>query len=182
MVSLFVIPASSYFATGTAPSAGSSLLFGSEPYYNLYRTADGRYVAVAAIEPRFWKNLLAAVGLPRYEADRDGSPERKAVLTRRLRRVFASKTLSEWSALLADETCVTPVLTMEEALSSPWAKSSGTRGTVGTVTVLNQPLRFGGEHRDKGAPSLGEHSRKILLELGYTKPEIVRLLATKAVA
>jgi len=182
LVSLFVIPASSYFATGRAPSAGSNLLFGSEPYYNLYRTADGRYLAVAAIEPRFWKNLLAALGLSRYEADRDGTRERKAALTRRMRRVFATNTLSEWSSRLADETCVTPVLTMEEALSSPWAKSSGTTGSVGTKAVLNQPLRFGGGRQDKGAPSLGEHTRKILLELGYTRPEVVRLLATKSVA
>src|SRR5208283_892698 len=140
LMSLLILPASSLFATSEPPSLAGSLLFGSEAYYGLYRTSDGRYLAVAAIEPQFWKNLLGALGLSKLECAREGTKEQRAALKRRMQGVFATKTRDEWSTLLMDkDTCVTPVLDIHEALESTWAKSSGSVGKIGRRSVLNQP-------------------------------------------
>jgi crotonobetainyl-CoA:carnitine CoA-transferase CaiB-like acyl-CoA transferase len=183
LMSLLVLPASSFFATGEPPSIAGSLLLGSEPCYNLYRTSDGRHLAVAAIEPVFWKNLLAVMGLSELEEARDGTKAQRSALKRRMQRVFASKTLDEWSALLMGrETCVTPVLDIREALESAWARSSGSVGTIGKRAVLNQPLRFPGMAPDRDAPSIGEQTGAILRELGYGPARIASLLEAGAVS
>jgi len=183
LMSLMVLPASSFFATGQPPSLAGSLLFGSEPYYNLYRTSDGRYIAVAAIEPQFWRNLLGALGLSEFERARDGTREQRLALRRRMQRVFASKTRDEWSSLLMDrDTCASPVLDIHEALESTWARSSGTVGKIGKRDVLNQPVRFAGKTRDRDAPSIGEHTDEILRELGYGAAAVARLFGASAVS
>jgi crotonobetainyl-CoA:carnitine CoA-transferase CaiB-like acyl-CoA transferase len=183
LMSLLVLPASSFFATQKPPSLAGSLLFGSEPHYNLYRTSDGRYLAVAAIEPQFWKNLLGALGLSKLERAREGTKEQRAALKRRMQGVFATKTRDEWSTLLMDkDTCVTPVLDIHEALVSTWAKSSGSVGRIGRRSVLNQPVRFAGKAPDRDAPSIGEHTKEILQELGYDAAAVARLYGAAAVS
>jgi len=106
---------------GTAPVAGSSLLNGGVPCYNVYRTADDRWVAVGALELKFWERLCRALGRPDW-ADRHwtrgqaiGGAE-AAALTRELAERFASHPLAAWMALLEPlDCCVSPVLTVEEA-------------------------------------------------------------------
>jgi crotonobetainyl-CoA:carnitine CoA-transferase CaiB-like acyl-CoA transferase len=183
LMSLLMLPASSYFATAEPPARGQSLVFGSEPYYDIYRTADGRYLAVAAIEPHFWKNLMEAIGLPHLAGLRGGSEGDRARLRRALRRVLASRTQAEWSSLLIGrDTCVTPILDIHEALDSAWARETGVVGKVGGRPVINQPIRFSPGEEERDAPSLGEHTGRILRRLGYGPREIRRLRKMGAVA
>ncbi|MDV3277707.1 MAG: CoA transferase [Nitrososphaerales archaeon] len=186
LLSWMVVPVSSYLATGRPPSEGGSLVFGSDPYYNLFRTSDGKYVAVAAIEQRFWHNLVTALGAPDLEEKRFGSKGERRQLTLALKRIFASKTRDEWAnSLMGKETCATPVLTIEEALKSDWARAASMLvGVQGGATVLNHPLKTSVPLRSKPftpAPSLGEHTEMIMKSLGYTKPEISRLRNSGAV-
>lgn len=183
LMSLLMLPASAYFATGEPPARGQSLVFGSEPYYGIYRTADGRYLSVAAIEPHFWKNLMRAIGLSRLAGLRDGTKRDRTRLAREMGRVFATKTRDEWAALLTEaETCVTPILDIHEALDSVWAREAGVVGSVGKRRVLNQPLRFSPRRDERDAPSLGEHTKRVLLGLGYGAAEIDALLKKGVVA
>jgi alpha-methylacyl-CoA racemase len=183
LMSLLMLPASSYFATNRPPARRQSLVFGSEPYYDVYMTSDGRYLSVAAIEPHFWKNLLTALGLSHLTTLRGGTDRDRARLRKEMRRVFASRTRTEWSALLMGrDTCVTPVLDIHEALDSAWAKEAGVVGKVGKRPVVNQPLRFSPPATEGDAPSLGEHTRPILRELGYKAAEVRRLFDSGAVA
>ena len=86
------------------------LLTGGVACYRLYETADGRYLSVAALEPKFWQNLCALLERPDL-LDRAYEPELPE-----LAALFRTRTLNEWRGLLEGrDTCVAPVLTVEEA-------------------------------------------------------------------
>jgi len=185
--SWMVIPAASYIATGRAPSEGDSLVFGSDPYYNVFETSDGKYVAVAAIEERFWHNLVTELGIPEIEEKRFGTPAERAEVTQKLGKAFATKTRDEWADLLMwKETCATPVLTVAEALQGDWSRASSVLMRArGNGTVLNNPFRTSVPTRSgpfTAAPSLGEHTDRVLKSLGYTSAEVARLRRSGAVS
>lgn len=180
LLSWMIMPVSVYLATGESPAEGQSLLFGSTPYYNLFRTSDGRYMAVAAIEQEFWRRLVTVLGVPGLEHKRFGTVQERKEVTITLRRVFATKTRDQWAQLLTDKnTCATPVLSVEEALNSDWARAASTLVRVkGDGRVLNGPLRGTPLPRTRPftkAPLLGEHTTGILKSLGYSKAEVARL-------
>ncbi|MDV3293063.1 MAG: CoA transferase [Nitrososphaerales archaeon] len=187
LLSWMVIPAASYLATGDSPSEGGSLVFGSDPYYNLFSTSDGKYIAVAAVEERFWRNLVTELGVPELEDKRFGSERERKEVTRRLRKVFSTKTRDEWARLLMrKETCATPVLTVAEALNSDWSRAMRLLTKVKDGgTVLNTPLRASTPIRSSPfthAPSLGEHTSRVMRSLGYTKAEVTRLKRAGVIA
>jgi alpha-methylacyl-CoA racemase len=116
---------------------GANLLDGGAPFYDTYETADGRYLAVGALEPQFYAALLTGLGLAGAELpdqhDRAGWP----VLRARFAAVFATRTRDEWAAHFADvDACVTPVLSLAEA---PHHRHNVERGTFTTVGDLVQP-------------------------------------------
>lgn len=97
----------------------SFLLDGAAPFYRTYETADGKYMAVGAIEPQFYAQLLAGLGLSpdalHPQMDRSGFPAMHALFAER----FAGKTREEWTEIFAGtDACVTPVLTWSEAALS----------------------------------------------------------------
>lgn len=99
---------------------GTNMLDGGAPYYDTYECADGRYVAVGAIEPQFYAAMLAGLGLDGEELpgqnDRDRWPELRA----RLAGVIGSKDRDHWAKVFADsDGCVTPVLAFGEVQTEP---------------------------------------------------------------
>ncbi|MBO4160310.1 CaiB/BaiF CoA transferase family protein [Micromonospora antibiotica] len=112
---------------------GANLLDGGAPFYDTYRTADDRFVAVGALEPAFYAALLTGLGLaddPTLPAqhDPDGWPE----LRRRFTARFAERTRDEWTAVFADlDACVAPVLAPTEAHRHPHNAARGTFVAVG---------------------------------------------------
>jgi len=180
LLSWMVVPVSAYMVTGKSPSEGHSLMFGSTPYYNLYRTSDKRYMAVAAIEDDFWHNLVVELGVPQLERKRFGTAAERREVARTLRRVFATRTRDEWARrLVHEETCATPVLSIEEALNSDWARAANILVNVRqNGTVLGGPLRSRPPMRSKplaGAPFLGRDTGVIMKRLGYSRTDIARL-------
>ena len=185
LLSWMVVPASAYLATGKPPKEGHSLVFGSTPYYNLYRTSDGKYMAVAAIEEGFWKNLLDALGVAEMDGRRFGTVKERRDVTAALRRVFATKTRDEWAKLLMHrDTCATPVLTVEEALTSDWAKELAMLVDLADEKVLNGPFRSRPAMRSRpftAAPSLGEDTDSLMRSLGYSRRRASALRASGAI-
>lgn len=186
LLSWMVIPASAYLATGHPPKEGHSLVFGSTPYYNLYGTSDGKYMAVAAIEEEFWKNLLRALGIPEMSPMRFGTVEERKEVTDAMTRIFASKPRDEWAkTLMHKDTCTTPVLTVEEALTSDWARGlSMLVETAKGETVLNGPLKSRPAMRARPftkAPSLGEDTQSIMKSIGYSRDRVKALKAKGAI-
>ena len=185
LLSWMVVPASAYLATGKAPGEGDSLVFGSTPFYNVYETSDGKHMAVAAIEPQFWRNLVAALGVPELEHLRFGSASERGRVASELKRVFAEKTRDEWAAaLMGKDTCATPVLTVEEALTSGWAREMAMLADAAGETVVNGPVKAAPAMRSRPftrAPGLGEDTDRLLKSLGYTKAQASRLRSSGAV-
>ena len=117
---------------------GTNVIDTGAPFYDTYETADGLFVAVGAIEPQFYAELRRVLGIegdPRFDAQFDPTqwPEQKAALA----RLFKTKTRDEWCALFDQaEACVTPVLSMAEALEHP---HNLTRQTFVTIDGVPQP-------------------------------------------
>ena len=175
LLATMVLPVSTYLATGEPPSPGGSLVYGSDPYYNTFRTSDGRHIAVAAIEQRFWHNLVSALGAPGLESLRFGSRADRRRLTKELRKIFASKTRDHWAKVLMGRgACATPVLDVGEALESDWARGAGVLVEAQGDKVLNNPVVASPQVRGRPftrAPALGEQTESIMRSLGYTRSE-----------
>ena len=98
---------------------GTNLLDTGAPYYDVYETSDGEHVAVGALEPQFYAELLQRLGLTGELPDRD-DPARWPELRARLAEAFAERTRDEWAEVFADsDACVAPVLSMAEAADHP---------------------------------------------------------------
>ncbi|WP_067683465.1 CaiB/BaiF CoA transferase family protein [Nocardia miyunensis] len=116
----------------------TNILDGGTPWYSIYRCADDRHVAVAALENKFYSELLDGLGLTPADvpdrAEKQSWPALRSILTQR----FASRTRDEWAARFADtDACVTPVLTMSEALEHPQIVQ---RGVFDCVDGSTQPV------------------------------------------
>ena len=123
---------------------GANLFDGSAPFYAAYECSDGRYVAVGALEPRFWALVLSGLGLDAvpdlpHQHDRSRWPELKA----RIAEVFLSRPRDVWAALFADsDACVTPVLSPFEAHEHPHNVARGTFVEVGGALQPGPAPRF----------------------------------------
>jgi alpha-methylacyl-CoA racemase len=118
---------------------GVNLLDSGAPFYDVYRCADGRYVAVGALEHRFFRTLAEELGLAGHPAfagdhlDRANWPAIRAALT----ETFASKPRDAWAAQLREtDCCVAPVLSLTEAADDP---HNSTRGVFQTRDGVRQP-------------------------------------------
>jgi alpha-methylacyl-CoA racemase len=106
---------------------GANLLDGAAPFYDTYTCADGRHVAVGAIEPQFYAALLAGLGLADAglpgQHDREHWPQVKE----RFAAVFATRTRDEWAAAFeGTDACVTPVLAFGEVAGHPHVAARAT--------------------------------------------------------
>ncbi len=134
---------------------GANLLDGGAPFYDTYRTADGGFMAVGALEPPFYAALLAGLGLAGAadlpaQYDESGWP----VLRERLAGRFAQRTRAEWAEVFADlDACVTPVLSPAEAPGHPHNRARGTFVEVGGETQPAPAPRFA---RTPAAPPRAE--------------------------
>jgi alpha-methylacyl-CoA racemase len=159
-------------------------LQGAAPWYRAYRTADGRFVSVGALEPKFYAELLLGLGL---EPDDWPQWDRAAwaPLSMRMEQIFASRPLGAWLAELADrDACIAPALELDELLEHPHLAARGTYVRyAGTVQPAPAP-RFG---RTPGAiagapPWPGQHTREVLGELGIAPDRVEELLRAGVVA
>lgn len=155
---------------------GSNLLDGGAPFYDTYRCADGGYLAVAAIEPQFWAVVVDVLGLGDIpdQLDVDRWPE----LRRRVSAVIATRDRDEWATLFAPlDACVSPVLTMGEAMRHPHMAA---RNTILELDGVPQPAAAPRLSRTPGAvsglpASPGQHTRQALLDWGFAPDEVTAL-------
>ena len=166
---------------------GGNLLDGGAPFYGVYETADGEHVAVGALEPRFYAELLNRLGL---DPERDKLPDqmdraRWPELRERLAAAFKTRTRAEWSALLeGSDACAAPVLSLTEAPAHPHNRARGTFIQVGGTVQPAPAPRFS---RTQPAPPTpppapGEHTDQVLTEWGIAPAAVAALRASGAIA
>lgn len=155
---------------------GANLLDGAAPFYRTYRTADGGFMAVGALEPQFYAELLARLDLdprqwPQHEPDR--WPEQSAALE----QLFARRSRAEWEQVFADsDACVTPVLSLREAPMHDHAGARGAFTRVGGVVQPSPAPRFSGVAAGPTPPPRpGADTVTVLAELGYDDAVIGQL-------
>ncbi|XP_054908503.1 alpha-methylacyl-CoA racemase [Poeciliopsis prolifica] len=165
---------------------GENLLDSGAPFYDTYKTLDGKYLAVGAIETEFYNQLLKGLELDAGELPPQMSfsdwPELKQLFTER----FASKTQADWLMIFDRiDACVTPVLSFDEVSSHPHNQERGSfmKDSSGEEFPRPAPVlsRTPAEPCLASDPAVGEHTVEVLLDYGYTSAEIDELLAAGVV-
>lgn len=179
-----------YWGQGFAPKRGEGVFNGGYACYGYYRTKDGRYVSLGAIEQKFWEGFCNKVGMREYIND-NLHPHKQPEIKDKLTNLFLQKTQQEWMDFLAgSDLCFTPVLTLEEMCEHPQVKN---RHMVIKVD------HFDGSERDMLVPGvaiklsespgmaqldfagLGQHTQEILSSLGFSLEAIEELRQSKVI-
>jgi crotonobetainyl-CoA:carnitine CoA-transferase CaiB-like acyl-CoA transferase len=159
VTSLLTVPLAVYLETGHEAQTGGERLSGAYACYNIYQTEDGRWVAVGALEPKFWAELCKRLNCEDLIALQFAGPDTQAMLKSRLDEIFRSKTAAAWfQALRGSDCCVTPVRSIGEV-------------------AAELPRRDG-----PPPPKLGEHTSEVLRRLGISEDEARELQRSGAIA
>jgi alpha-methylacyl-CoA racemase len=156
-----------------------NILDSGAPWYDVYETADGKYISIGAIEERFFNLLLEKLDLRAPELrnrDRSNWPRLRAVLT----DAFRTRTRSDWCKLMeGSDICFAPVLTMDEAPAHPHMRERAVFREIDGVVQPGPAPRFSRTKPEvRSAPAVvGEHTDEILAEFGFSDEEIGRLSA-----
>jgi alpha-methylacyl-CoA racemase len=166
---------------------GVNRLDGGAPWYRTYRCADGRHVAVGCVEAQFYVDLLRVLALS-DEPDfaRQNDPDAWPRMHRRLEEVFRTRSRDEWAATFAGtQGCVTPVLSLHEAVGDPhnMSRRTFTADARGAPQPMPAP-RFGSTPAAPPRPPerAGAHTRAVLAELGLDDAAVDELITAGAVS
>jgi crotonobetainyl-CoA:carnitine CoA-transferase CaiB-like acyl-CoA transferase len=165
---------------GAHPTRGLERLNGGVACYAIYRTKDDRYLAVGALEPKFWIALNEGIGRRPDVSELLDSPEAQARFRAEIAAIFATRTAAEWNAILANHDCCVELVTeVDELPDHPLHRArevfftiDGGAG-VGPIQQVRTPL--GTPKAPRPPPRQGEHTRAVLAEYGFSEAEIAAL-------
>jgi alpha-methylacyl-CoA racemase len=156
-----------------------NLLDGAAPFYRCYRTADDRFVAVGALEPRFYAALLVGLGLADDDLPSQYDRSGWGTLADRFAAVFATKTRDGWTEVFSGtDACVAPVLTITEASGAPHLRERGSFMDIGGVIQAAPAPRFSRSRATPPEPGRtpGGDAAEVLAGLGYGSGEVEALM------
>jgi len=169
---------------GANPTRGTETLNGGLACYGVYRTKDDRYLAVGALEPKFWIALNQAIGRAPNAVELVGTPAQQAQTRAQLADILATRTAAEWNELLAaHDCCVEVILEPSELADHPMHRERGAffaidgGDGVGAIRQLRTPV--GQPANPTMPPKLGEHSRAVLENYGFAAAEIDALISPR---
>jgi alpha-methylacyl-CoA racemase len=168
-------------AMGQWGPRGTNLLDTGAPFYDVYRTADGGYVSFGAMEGSFYRNALEVLGLGDDDVVTGAhlDPSLWPAARERLADAFSARTREEWEQAFAGiDSCVEPVLTLDEAMGHPQVEARGVYISVDGVVqpapapqFSRTPVRL-----DRPPPAPGDHTREVLAGVGVDDAELERLV------
>jgi alpha-methylacyl-CoA racemase len=163
---------------------GANLLDGGAPFYAAYETADGRWVSLAPLEPKFFAELAARIGLDerfvKRQYDQRLWPEMREAIAAAIR----TRTRDEWcTALEGSDACFAPVLSFDEAPQHAHARARGAFVEVGGIVQPGPAPRFGRTPAGppRPPPQVGEHTDEVLAEAGFDAGALAALRAEGAI-
>ncbi|HUU41502.1 MAG TPA: CaiB/BaiF CoA-transferase family protein [Desulfatiglandales bacterium] len=179
LVAMLPGPLDLFQKKGVIPERSNSLLSHRYACYNVYKTADGRYISIGALENRFWKNLCTVLGVPEYIELQYDDTNRKKIIDA-FRDIFKRKTLKQWKEEFTDkDVCWGEVKKLDEVFDDPLflardmvCNIKDSKGE--SVRALGIPVKLSDTPGSiRTAPvGFGESTGKILYELGYSKEDI----------
>lgn len=156
---------------GWAGGRGENMLDGGAPYYRTYETEDGKYVAIGAIEPKFYRELLDCLELDPASLPPQDDRSQWAAMGETFARIFRGRPRADWVAIFEGrDACFAPVLSLDEAPDHPHNRS---RNTFQSVEGVTHPAPAPRLSRTPGslrvrAPHRGEHSEDVLRDWGVS--------------
>lgn len=157
----FMIPTIARQRAGEVEERGQGMLTGGLPGYRIYQTADGRYLAVAALEPKFWDPFVEAIGAPDLKGKGVLTGEAGQEVARQLARIIGGRTFQNWSELLKNlDVCVEPIWSLDEILESELHRARQIFFELNGVTHLRTPLTPV-DMKHEPAPEKGAHNDEI---------------------
>lgn len=172
-------------AGGDLPTRGGAELTGGIPCYRVYECSDGKFMAIGALEPKFWNGFCAAVAKPEWVSKAYNSDP---TYIAEVETLFQTRTRDEWAGLFADkDICCEPVLDVAEVMQSDLMKARelffelggvGRVATLQTATPITPSLS---RQALQPPPFQGEHTRETLCSLGLADGDIEALVASKTV-
>jgi alpha-methylacyl-CoA racemase len=163
---------------------GENILDGGAPYYAVYETSDRKYVSIAAIENKFFAELVKRIGLDESFVKRQNDRSLWPELREKLTAIFKTKTREEWCAVLeGTDACFAPVLAMEE---TPGHRHNASRAVFINEAGYYQPAPAPRFSRTQNAtpgpvPKIGADTAAVLRELGYGEAEVEALRKAGAI-
>ncbi len=177
-----IVPFARVTTEGDARPRGQDALSGGLPCYGVYETSDGGYMALGALEGKFWQTFCEAVARPDLIAHHMVSGETADRVRAEVATIFKSASRDEWVERLAgSDCCASPVLSPAEAHHHPHLVERGMFVTRDDADIESEQLAFPLHMSDftfsveRPAPGHGEHSREILAEIGYDEERIREL-------
>jgi crotonobetainyl-CoA:carnitine CoA-transferase CaiB-like acyl-CoA transferase len=166
-------------------------LTGDLACYRVYRTGDGKYLAVGALENQFWKALCETLDCEELFPDQYGPPERQRDMAHRLQEIFDTRTRDEWVKVFHDvPACVGPVNDLNEAMADPQVRHRKMVAEVeGRPVGPGAPIKLVDPSTGpwaptnlRSSPGLGEHTEEVLADLlGVGREEFGSLRAAGAI-
>jgi alpha-methylacyl-CoA racemase len=166
------------------PERGVNLLDTGAPFYETYETSDGKHMAVGAIEPQFYAELLARLGLPADLAKSQMDRTTWSATKSRFAEVFKQKTRAQWEATFEDsDACVAPVLDMHEAATHPHMQARHAFVHVGDTQQPAPAPRFSRSQPAAPTPPshTGQDTDTALAAWGFSGDDIARLRSQDAI-
>jgi crotonobetainyl-CoA:carnitine CoA-transferase CaiB-like acyl-CoA transferase len=172
-----------YFATGRLPARGEERLNGGWACYQVFETADGGYVTLGALEPKFWANFCRLIAREDLIPLQYAVGEERTRVEADLRAIFRSRPRDEWVRLLhTEDVCAGPVLGVDEVVRDPQLTGRGLfqaveHPTLGSVPQIAFPVKLSATpgRMERPPPELGADTEAILAELGYDAARIAAL-------
>jgi crotonobetainyl-CoA:carnitine CoA-transferase CaiB-like acyl-CoA transferase len=175
----FMIPdLGNYDASGRPPRRGGELLNGGAASYGVYRTKDGRFLSVGALEPKFWTAFNQAIGRPVDLSELIGDEPAQAKVRAEIQAILETRTRDEWEQILVGDVCVEPVLGADELAHHPQHRARGMFFDLDGLQQTRTP--FGTAEGHRPPPSLGGDGPAILREAGFSDSDIEQLKAAGA--
>ncbi|RLB72133.1 MAG: CoA transferase [Deltaproteobacteria bacterium] len=180
LVSMFSLLSAYFFAQGQDPGPNETTFNGGEADYQVYRTRDNQYMALGALESKFWRNFCEAADRPDLISRQKGSSEDQRLLRQEVAEIFARRTRKEWEQILEGKNaCCEPVASLSEVVANDHFKARKMFYDLplpggGSIRQLNSAIMVDGEKRLDHCfpPKLGEHTEEVLLSLGYGANDI----------